>query len=56
MKGVFETDGTISGCLIKKQPTIYIGISNKNKNNLLMFPPLFKGNIYFSKSHYGHYN
>jgi hypothetical protein len=52
--GFFDSDGTIVAKFDTQSPTIIISVSNKDRVDVEPFL-LFNGNIYYSKSNYGHY-
>lgn len=52
--GFFDSDGTITAKFDNVSPTITISIANKEKIDVLPFLK-FNGNVYYSKSGYGHY-
>lgn len=52
--GFFDADGTITAKLDTQSPSITISVSNKEKVDVEPFL-VFKGNIYYSKGVYGHY-
>lgn len=52
--GFFDGDGTIHAKFNVSSPTIVIAVANKDKIDIIPFLA-FNGNIYHSKSGYGHY-
>jgi LAGLIDADG endonuclease len=52
--GFFDADGTITAKFDDVSPSITISVSNKLAVDLEHFK-IFNGNVYYDKSHYGHY-
>lgn len=53
--GFFDADGTITLSLKNGYPQLTISVSNKYKQNVMLFKLTFGGNIYFDKGGYGSY-
>lgn len=52
--GFFDAEGTVTAKFDSFSPTIIISLSNKLSIDVEPFL-IFNGNIYYDKSHYGHY-